>query len=168
MDHYQNFWRRFWASVIDGLVLTPVTLLDGYVRWSAKGGFAVVACGIVAYSGYYVYSVLMHARWGQTLGKMVTAVKVMDVSERRLPTLRQAFMRNLGYIVLSMGTLGYLTYLVAVGRYAEGGETLGLPGEILTWAAFGWLVLEFVSMLTNRKRRAVHDLMAGTVVVRLD
>jgi uncharacterized RDD family membrane protein YckC len=29
-----------------------------------------------------------------------------------------------------------------------------------------WIWGEFVTMLFNRKRRAVHDFMAGTVVVR--
>lgn len=29
-----------------------------------------------------------------------------------------------------------------------------------------WYFLELVTMLTNRKRRALHDFIAGTVVVR--
>jgi hypothetical protein len=29
-----------------------------------------------------------------------------------------------------------------------------------------WIWGEFITMLTNKKRRAVHDFMAGTVVIR--
>ena len=29
-----------------------------------------------------------------------------------------------------------------------------------------WFVLEIITMLLNKKRRALHDLIAGTVVVR--
>jgi uncharacterized RDD family membrane protein YckC len=31
-----------------------------------------------------------------------------------------------------------------------------------------WLGLELLTMLTNSKRRALHDLIAGSVVVRVD
>jgi uncharacterized RDD family membrane protein YckC len=32
---------------------------------------------------------------------------------------------------------------------------------------FAWFVLELLTMLTNNKRRALHDFIAGSVVVRL-
>jgi hypothetical protein len=32
---------------------------------------------------------------------------------------------------------------------------------------FGWMLLEAVTMLTNAKRRAIHDFIAGTVVIRV-
>ena len=32
---------------------------------------------------------------------------------------------------------------------------------------FGWTLLEVLTMLTNAKRRAIHDFIAGTVVVRV-
>jgi uncharacterized RDD family membrane protein YckC len=31
--------------------------------------------------------------------------------------------------------------------------------------AFSWFLLELITMLTNKKRRAVHDYIAGSVVV---
>jgi len=38
-------------------------------------------------------------------------------------------------------------------------------------AGSAWLLrtlLEIISMLTNNKRRAIHDFMAGTVIVPID
>jgi uncharacterized RDD family membrane protein YckC len=43
-----------------------------------------------------------------------------------------------------------------------------LPALILAYASIGWFLLEVVTMLTNSKRRALHDLIAKTVVVRTD
>lgn len=38
--------------------------------------------------------------------------------------------------------------------------------RILGGALLGWSLLELITMLTNSKRRALHDWIAGTVVVR--
>jgi len=36
------------------------------------------------------------------------------------------------------------------------------------WIYQGWIWSEFIVMMTNKKRRALHDFIAGTVVVRRD
>jgi uncharacterized RDD family membrane protein YckC len=36
----------------------------------------------------------------------------------------------------------------------------------LDWLATLWFLLEIATMLTNEKRRAVHDFIAGSVVIR--
>jgi uncharacterized RDD family membrane protein YckC len=41
-----------------------------------------------------------------------------------------------------------------------------LSEAVLAWAGCAWYLLEVITMLTNDKRRAVHDFIAGTVVVR--
>jgi len=50
-------------------------------------------------------------------------------------------------------------------RYFNGADHLGLVGKILDVAGFSWFILEVITMLTNSKRRALHDWIAGTVVV---
>ncbi len=42
----------------------------------------------------------MHGRYGQTLGKMATRVKVIDVTEEIEVTYRQAFLRDSPLVVL--------------------------------------------------------------------
>lgn len=41
-----------------------------------------------------------------------------------------------------------------------------MSSSLVAWIALGWFLVEIVSMLTNERRRAVHDLIAGSVVVR--
>ena len=38
---------------------------------------------------------------------------------------------------------------------------------VIAFAEFAWFVAEILTMLTNKKRRALHDFIAGTVVVRV-
>lgn len=166
MTKYQTFWPRFWAGFVDGLVFMPISWLDGYLSSPERGSFILIVWAIISYTAYWLYSVLLHARYGQTLGKMAARVKVLDVSEERIPTLRQAFIRDIGYIALNTLSLVYLIYLVIAGRYVRDAEPTTLPGQILLWASLGWFLLEIISMATNAKRRAFHDYIAKTVVVR--
>lgn len=96
-------------------------------------------------------------------------VKVMDVSEERIPSLGQAFLRDVVYIAINTSSLVYFIYLIVAHKYVNGTERInGLPGMILAFASFGWFLLEVITMLTNSKRRAIHDLIAKTVVLKVE
>jgi uncharacterized RDD family membrane protein YckC len=168
MDKYKTFGPRFWAGFIDGLVFLPISLFDGYLQSPARGPIILISWAIVSYSAFWLYSVSLHARYGQTLGKRAMHVKVMDVSEERIPSLRQAFLRDVGYIALNASSMVYFIYVVVAHRYITGTEQVnGLPGIVLVFASLGWFLLEVITMLTNSKRRAIHDLIAKTVVLKV-
>ncbi|MEO5714452.1 MAG: RDD family protein [Luteolibacter sp.] len=168
MTKYQTFWPRFCAGCVDGLVFLPVGFIDSYFTSPERGHYVLIVWSVISYSLYWLYSVLLHARYGQTIGKWASNVKVLDLSEERVPTLRQAFIRDIGYIVLNTLTLTYLIYLIVIGQYSSGAEIINPTGQILAFAGMGWFLLEIISMATNSKRRAFHDYIAGTVVVRSD
>ena len=169
MDQYKTFGKRFWAGFIDGLVLLPLSSFNDYLSAPARGPLILVTWAIFSYSAYWIYSVLLHARYGQTVGKRVMHVKVLDVSEERIPSLAQAFLRDSGWIIINISMLIYLVFLVLTHKYIHGTEQADtVPGQILAFAGLGWFVLEILTMLTNSKRRALHDLIAHTVVVRVD
>jgi uncharacterized RDD family membrane protein YckC len=168
MAKYKTFGPRFWAGFIDGLVFLPINLFDNYLLSAARGPIILISWAIVSYSSYWLYSVSLHARYGQTLGKRAMHVKVMDVSEERIPSLGQAFLRDVGYIAINISSLVYFIYIVVAHKYVTGVEQVNsLPGMVLTFASLGWLLLEVVTMLTNSKRRAIHDLIAKTVVLKV-
>ena len=141
-------------------------MADDHFTAPERGPFVLIVWAVITYSAYWLYSVLLHAKYGQTFGKMAIGVKVLDVTEGRLPTLRQAFIRDSGYIVLNTFAMFYLIYLVLAGQYTPAAEITLLPGQILVWASLGWFLLEIITMATNDKRRAFHDFLAKTVVVR--
>lgn len=163
---YFTFWRRFWASFVDVLVFLPLGFVEGFLSSPERGSLVLILWSTISHIIGWLYSVLLHARYGQTLGKMLTGVKVLDLSEERIPSFRQALLRDIGPIVLNALSLAYVIYLIVSGKYGRAGEVSTLPFEVLTWAAFGWALLEIITMATDEKRRALHDYIAGTVVVR--
>lgn len=169
MDQYRTFRRRIGAGFVDGLVFLPISAFGSYLSSPARGSVVLISWAIVSYSAYWIYSVVLHARYGQTVGKRIMRIKVLDVSEERIPSLLQAFLRDLGWIVVDVLSLAYFIYLVGAYKYVQRVELLdNLPGRILNYSSTGWFLIEIITMLTNSKRRALHDLIANTVVVRVD
>jgi len=158
---YKTGGARFWAAMIDGLVFLPFIFIEkqlilptdnkiGFILWQIL--FILISCG---------YPVIMHAKYGQTLGKMVLNVKLVDLSEIESVTLRQAFMRDMvGIIITVSGLIYFIFSLSSVQVITEHYDDFMQP-----WV-FYWLLIELVTMLSNPKRRAIHDFIARTVVVK--
>ena len=166
VGRYDTLWPRIRAGLLDGFVLAPLALADGFLSSPERGALLLIAWAAISYSAYWLYSVLLHARDGQTLGKRAAHVRVLDLSEERIPTLRQAFLRDSGYILLNGLSLVYFIYLVLTRQHSEPTAATALPARVLAYAGLAWFLLEVTTALINPKRRAVHDLIAGTVVVR--
>jgi uncharacterized RDD family membrane protein YckC len=164
---YRTAWLRFCAGVVDGVVLMPLSLLIDWVGTKLSSPAALIPLGIVASGMGVVYSVLLHGRFGQTVGKRQMRVKVLDVSEAPL-TVRQAVLRDAPMIVLAF------VQIILLARYIlGGGNPFGFamdraqPLGLLEYAMMIWFAAEVVTMLFNEKRRALHDWIAGSVVVRV-
>src|SRR5262245_9971836 len=166
---YRTFWRRFWASFIDGFVFWPLGLIDDSV-YSHDVSPTLRVGWFFFYSLLpYAYRVGMHSHFGQTLGKMATRVKVLDLSETKL-RFQQALLRDSVPILIEV--VGCILGLSVV---LQGWSPTNAFSNPFTWSAAKklhmlawvvWLFAEVLILLTNDKRRAVHDLIAGSVVVR--
>lgn len=120
---------------------------------------------VILRSNNYAYSVIMHAKYGQTLGKMFTGVMVLDVSERRL-SLWQALLRDGFYIALMIVCVIIELPLVLDGENLYDAPTRAT--NVLLYGSLVWGLAEMVTMLTNSKRRALHDFIARSVVIRME
>ena len=171
-QRYRTFWPRLWASITDALVLSvliyfPQNFATFYPAvWDTALWLAV----IVIVWGYpaitWVYSVYLHGRFGQTVGKMSTRVRVVNALTEEPITLRHALLRDCVPILLSIPLLIYNSYLLLIESPVRESSTLN---ELANWTIYirgVWWLVEIITMLANDKRRAVHDFIAGTVVVR--
>jgi uncharacterized RDD family membrane protein YckC len=164
MDKYNTFWRRAGAALLDVGALAPISWLSYAICSNVKVPLILAMWLIVSNSIGWVYEIVMHGLYGQTLGKLVCQVMVLDKSEKPL-RMRQAFYRDVVPILLFLPLSVYEIGNVMKGHIADKGLHT-FPG---VWPfaiiAFSWFLLELITMLTNRKRRAVHDYIAGSVVV---
>ena len=161
---YRTFWRRFWALFIDGLVFIPLSLVQVWVMFSGITGLPLFLWLLVSSGAYIFYSISMHAAFGQTIGKMVTRVVVLDVRESKL-RLRQAVMRDI-VPLLTWPLSIHWAYLEAFGGLSQAELASLWTNQAASYTMGIWTLLELATMLLNRKRRAFHGFIAGAVVVK--
>jgi uncharacterized RDD family membrane protein YckC len=171
---YANFWQRFAAAWIDLFVLLPVIVLDEWLSGQSRLAalVLVVPAGMV-YLGYVVYS---HGRFGQTIGKHVMGIRVLTVAGDRIGW-REAWARSAvdfaftliamvaSFVALSAAVdaayvgLGWMDRMAYLNTLTpDWFKWPGLAATVWTWS-------EVIVMLFNERRRALHDFIAGTVVV---
>ncbi len=112
---YGGFWMRFWAYLLDlvvvaavsGIIVKPVfRALD--LQLSASGIFTPI--NIASALIFYLYFVLMTKFFGQTLGKMVFGLKVIPLNGEKLSWSTVIFREWIGrYISATI----WILYVVA-------------------------------------------------------
>ncbi len=169
-EKYRTFWRRFWAGVVDGIVLLPIALLANWI-WAHHAALprallAVVHVGTSVM--YYAYSIYFLGRFGQTLGKMAMNLRVLDLSEQRHVTYLQAIRRDIVPLAITAILLPNELYQIMDGRFSlQHPATVPDTASIVSGSvAVVWFVIEVTTMMFSSKRRALHDFIAGSVVVK--
>lgn len=177
-NRYATFWRRFGASGVDEAILAPIRMLialASYAALSSLSDWRWLAASQVAASVSLVYAIAMHARWGQTVGKMATGVRVVSSRDEGPISPLQAFLRELPNILVFIISVALLWDFLSkdlseiVWRTPDNQVHFDreaiIAVALATMISFAWTGLEALTMLTNQRRRALHDFIAGTVVV---
>lgn len=171
---YAGFWPRLGAMIVDALVMAPFIVLS-YWAWSQSRTVALWMEAPLAFA-FAFYNVFFVGRWGMTVGKCVFRIRVVSLDGQRAG-YRRAFYRHAVDIALSAAQCALV--LIALTSVAEHefnalafghrldllSQRTGAASDFLHWIYLAWALSELVVLLTNEKRRALHDYIAGTVVV---
>jgi uncharacterized RDD family membrane protein YckC len=174
---YAGFWERMGSYFLDVLALIPLTL---FIFWGNEQSrlFQIYYFipGLLFSFWFHVYLV---KRYGGTPGKLLLKIKISKLDGSNVnykeAVLRYLVLFILGFIIsmpIIMATLDMTDaeYYSYDWRQRASAFTQMNP----VWYSFTitamniWIWSEFIIMLTNKKRRAIHDFMAGTVVIKND
>jgi|SRR5215204_1212248 len=160
MEKYETLGKRFWASILDSIIIMLIqgigVFITVFVGASATlSNVASVTTGLVA----VFYIILMHYYYGQTVGKMAAKVKVLDDSESSI-NFGQAVLRSLPQLFPVMFAVSFST--------AGDTDSEALWGGLISGLTVIFEIADIIVCLSNDKRRALHDFIAGTIVVRTD
>lgn len=169
-----GFWRRVGAHLLDTLFMLPVVGLtywgsslsrNFYAWWLVRG----VLIGLF-------YSCYLVRRYGGTPGKLLMKLRVEMADGSAVSTkaalLRAGVLQALGLatslgLALSALAMDDATYL-SMG-FMQRSEALSSSGPAwqfaLSIALQVWIWGSLVVLLVNKRRRAPHDFIAGTVLV---
>lgn len=152
-------WRRLIALVYDLLIVVALVMVVGLLCQLATGGNLIQVGTSTSIPWWYrplqglviaAYFISSWLRGGQTVGMRPWHIRVTN-AEGDTPLLRQAVIRLL--VAAAPMLLLWLTPVL--------GLRATLWCVLATWAAW------FAVALFDRRRRAVHDMVAGTEIRRL-
>ncbi len=171
--NYAGFWQRFAAAWVDTFVLIiPICLF----WWLQSVSRPVALITLLPHAFLvYAYEIYFHGRTGQTPGKKSQNIRVVSLDGSPI-SWKQAFLRSsvgVGLSFLSLLSLLIANLKLTDEEFARLGwlELSSRQGELAPYsveigvASMIWAWSEVIIMLLNRKRRALHDFIAGTVVV---
>lgn len=165
-EKYQTGFKRLLAAIVDGIVLLPLILIEQWIYKKTSNISLLFAYATFVAFAPLVYSVFLHYKYGQTFGKWVATVQVLDISETRTLTFRQAIFRESFYLLVVI--IGFVYYFVLLTQTADRQSVLVNYSSFSDNPVFWWTLIELVTMLTNFKRRAVHDFIAKSIVIRTE
>jgi len=84
-----GFWIRFWAYIIDLLVISSISgilLLPVFniFNWDVQGTTWYAPIGILSSFIFYLYFILMTKYFKQTVGKMIVGIRVISLKQEEL------------------------------------------------------------------------------------
>ncbi len=164
-DKYRTFWRRVGAMFLDGAALAPFAWLDQFIWNHTSQPFVLLPWAAFELLIGPAYEVGFVVAYGQTLGKMACGVRIFDLDGKSVSP-KQAVFRHI-VPILFVPYFGFLQAQNILGGHLANramGDFSTFLILFLVW--LGWVLLEATTMLTNKKRRAIHDFIAGTVVIR--
>ena len=171
---YAGFWVRAFSLFFDGVILLPLTIVRNFAL--GRPVFVAVPLHLAVDLLMIVYPVYFHAKWGKTIGKMLVKIKVTKLDGTPIGW-HQAILRSSVDIALWIIFITGAVYMLFTRSkptwsslgYFEHGELFFQRnpfGRIYDMASSVWIWSEVVVLLFNEKKRAIHDFIAGTVVIK--
>ena len=172
---FVGFWERVLAFLIDGVIALPLGLITALImKWSVvhRNILPIILSSVVCTIAY----LWLVVRFGGSPGKLIIQARIIAADGHFLSWGR-AFRRLLPGLLMSLNLL--LLIGIAVSRYpdssahtslAEIGSLLNEYGHPFSGLrmVLGLIVLvDCAVILCNRRKRAIHDFVAGSYVVNV-
>jgi uncharacterized RDD family membrane protein YckC len=172
---YAGFWRRCGAALFDYLLFLPVVVISSYV--SSISISIAMASAVFSSLVFYLYVLYFHYKFGATIGKAAVGIRLTLPDGRRIG-LKQAMVRS--SVDITLGLCMVVAVVIAISKavpdiyLSAGWQARGnylntlYPAwfETLSTVSGVWFYSELLVVLLNKRKRAMHDFMAGTVVVK--
>jgi uncharacterized RDD family membrane protein YckC len=166
-----SVWARFAALALDGLLWSPVALGSAYLCTRSPAlGALIFPAALIA---YVAYQILFHATYGATVGKMILRIRVVRIDGSPVDfnaALRRSFVDAVFRLALAVVAAQFLGAHGAL-PFKDMMEFLTALGKLKTYATLSnfesiWTLSEIATCAFHPQRRALHDLIGGTLVVK--
>ncbi|MHC4387821.1 MAG: RDD family protein [Planctomycetota bacterium] len=171
---YAGFWKRFCAKWVDFFVLLPLVFLFTWLQGFDRN--LAILITIPSTAVFFVYHVYFNAHFGGTLGKLAVGIRITRPDGVKIGWT-EAWKRSAVDIVFAfLGVCVRVWALTQVNAEEYSAARFFARVRLLqsyypywfsviTILQHVWIWSEVIVLLFNKRKRALHDFIAGTVVV---
>ncbi|MGE5412229.1 MAG: RDD family protein [Clostridiales bacterium] len=172
---YAGFWIRFGSLLLDMLIISPVIFIVLYLNGLSKSAYYYTVIPTLIF--HFWYNIYLVRKNGGTPGKLVSGIKILKTDGTDL-TWREAILRHIVSFSLTI-FISIITIIAISQSDTEYYESLNwmkkqqylmtlLPiyFSFYTWTSNIWTYGELFVLLFNKRKRALHDFIADTVIVK--
>lgn len=166
---YGNFKQRAIAILLDGLILAPFAVLQYFNQFTWKSELILTTIFVIE----LVYKPFMEFQYGGTFGKMIMKLKVVNIKFLKAD-LKQVSIRNIFGIAGSIYSFVSVYMLFKTVEFATvttnqqfeelQKKSTNLNAYLLIYFVI-WLA-EIIFLLSDDKKRSLHDRMGDTLVIK--
>lgn len=172
---YAGFWQRFGAYWVDFLLFLPIIGLSLWMGQKTRlFNLYYFFPGLLIGLWFHVYLV---KQYGGTPGKLLLKIRIARLDGTAVGYKEAVIRHSVLFVLTTFTSIGLIvaTLNMPDSEYFSLGfqaRTLKLAELAPRWyqpvtlLVNVWIWSEFIVMLLNKRRRAPHDFMAGTVVLR--
>lgn len=172
---YAGFWIRFGSLLLDILIISPVIFIELYLNGLSVNAYYYTIIPTLIF--HFWYNIYLVQKNGGTPGKLVSGIKILKTDGNDL-SWKEAILRHIVDFSLTI-FISLITLIAIPLSDTEHYQSLGwiykqqylmtlLPVyfTIYTWINNIWTWSEVFVLLFNKRKRALHDFIADTVIVK--
>jgi uncharacterized RDD family membrane protein YckC len=172
---YAGFWARFASFILDALIMLPLIFFILYLNGLGKNIFFYTLIPNLLFGLWY--HIYLPKKYGGTPGKLIVGMKIIKLNGESIDW-KEAILRHSVLLALTLFSIVMMTSCLisadettfnSLGWLKRSEYLMTLSPMfflIYTWVSNIWIYSEFIVLLTNKRKRAIHDYIAGTVIVK--
>jgi uncharacterized RDD family membrane protein YckC len=172
---YAGFGPRLASLLLDFVIMVPIVFFVLYINSLAKNYFFYTIIPNFLFGLWY--NIYLPKKYGGTPGKLILGMQIIKLDGKPIEW-KEAIMRHSVLLILTVfssilmidavlkaddATYSNLSWLQQSQYLMSLSPVLFM---LYSWASNIWIYSEFIVLLTNPRKRAVHDYIAGTVIVK--
>lgn len=172
---YGNFWQRFAALFLDGVIMLPITFFALFLNASNLQNYYYTTP--VSQLITLLYFVYLPVHFGATPGKLIMGLRILKLDGTAIG-YRESFLKYVLVMVLSLMSVGIL--LIGVSQadtdmYNDMSwiekqsylQSFASPWHFLpSFLSCGYAFANLLVFLLSDRHRSIGDFLAGTVVIK--
>jgi len=169
---YPGFWKRFWAYLLDALIMGVFIIPSMF--FFKMGKPLMYITWIAGYILAFITQAYCVVKWGASPGKLITKIYILKMNGEPVGWSEALKRYSVDYLIMLISTIfsiilmakisnsEYVTFnfKTYVAKIIEIMPSFSAMSEI----SRAWVIINVVVFFFNKRRRLIGDYIAGTVV----